>query len=162
MAANPDGPLLICYDGSEDAKHAIGTAGGLFGARRALVLTVWQPTAGLGGFAWSGAMAPMVDFVELDRAATEDAGRVASEGVRLAKDAGLHAEAAAVEATEAVWRTIVEVADSHDAAVIVVGSRGLTGVRSALLGSVSGAVVHHAEQPTLVIHRPNDNGPNAD
>jgi nucleotide-binding universal stress UspA family protein len=162
MAANSDGPLLICYDGSEDAKHAIGTAGGLFGVRRALVLTVWQPTAGLGGFAWSGAMAPMVDFVELDRAATEDAGRVASEGARLAKDAGLDAEAVAVEATEAVWKTIVQVADSHDAAAIVVGTRGLTGVHSALLGSVSGAVVHHAEQPTLVIHRPNDNGPNAD
>jgi nucleotide-binding universal stress UspA family protein len=161
MAADSDCPLLICYDGSEDAKHAIETAAGLFGARRALVLTVWQPTAGLGGFAWSGAMAPMVDFVELDRAATEDAGRVASEGARLAKEAGLDAEVVAVEATEAVWKTIVQLADRHDAAAIVVGTRGLTGVHSAL-GSVSGAVVHHAERPVLVIHRPNDNGPNAD
>ncbi|MEJ7784999.1 MAG: universal stress protein [Solirubrobacteraceae bacterium] len=33
------------------------------------------------------------------------------------------------------------------------GSRGLTGVRSMLLGSVSSAVVHHADRPTLVIHR---------
>jgi hypothetical protein len=31
MAADSDGPLLICYDGSEDAKHAITRAGGLFG-----------------------------------------------------------------------------------------------------------------------------------
>jgi nucleotide-binding universal stress UspA family protein len=36
----------------------------------------------------------------------------------------------------------------------VMGSRGLTGVRSMLLGSVSNAVVHHTERPTLVIHRP--------
>jgi nucleotide-binding universal stress UspA family protein len=36
------------------------------------------------------------------------------------------------------------------------GSRGLTGVRSMLLGSVSSAVVHHADLPTLVIHRSSD------
>jgi nucleotide-binding universal stress UspA family protein len=39
---------------------------------------------------------------------------------------------------------------------IVLGSRGLTGLRSVLLGSVSTAVVHHADRPTLVIHSPGD------
>ena len=34
------------------------------------------------------------------------------------------------------------------------GSRGLTGLRSMLLGSVSSAVVHHADRPTLVIRQP--------
>jgi nucleotide-binding universal stress UspA family protein len=34
------------------------------------------------------------------------------------------------------------------------GSRGLTGLRSMLLGSVSNGVVHHAERPALVIPRP--------
>jgi nucleotide-binding universal stress UspA family protein len=154
MAAGSDGPLLICYDGSDGAKHAIRTAGNLFGATRALILTVWQPTVGLGGFAWSGAMAPMVDFVQLDRTATEGAGRVANDGARIARDAGLEAEPMAVAATEAVWRTIVELADSEDATAIVMGSRGLTGVRSVLLGSVSTAVLHHAVQPTLVVHHP--------
>ena len=58
-----DGPLLICYDGSERAKYAITHAAGLLAARDALVVTVWQPTAFLGGFAWSGE-ASMVDLVE--------------------------------------------------------------------------------------------------
>jgi nucleotide-binding universal stress UspA family protein len=31
------------------------------------------------------------------------------------------------------------------------GSRGLTGLRAMLLGSVSNAVVHHADRPTLII-----------
>ena len=152
MAAGSDGPLLICYDGSDGAKQAIRTAGSLFGATRALILTVWQPTVGLGGFAWSGAMAPMVDFVELDRMATDGASRLANDGARIATDAGLKAEAMAVAATEAVWRTIVELADSEHATVIVMGSRGLTGLHSVLLGSVSTAVLHHAAQPTLVVH----------
>jgi len=151
-----DGRLLICYDGSEDAKHAIEEAGRLLAAKPALVITVWQPTAALGSFVWGGETASMVNFVELDRAGAEDAGRIADEGVRLAHDAGFEGEPVAIKATGPVWRTIVETADDHDAAAIVMGSRGLTGVRSMLLGSVSGAVVHHADRPTLVIHRPPD------
>ncbi len=153
MSPSPDKPLILCYDGSEDAKHAIQRAGDLLSARPALVLTVWQPTAGLGSFAWSGATASMVNFAELDRAGAEDGGRVAEEGVHFAREANLEAEPVAIEATGPVWKTIVEIAERHDAAVIVMGSRGLTGMRTMLLGSVSSAVVHHADRPTLVIHR---------
>jgi nucleotide-binding universal stress UspA family protein len=99
----------------------------------------------------------MVDFFKLDRAAAEDAGNVAAQdGVRIARDAGLKAEPITVEATGSVWKTIVEIADQHDAATIVMGSRGLRGMRSMLLGSVSSAVVHHADRPTLVVHRRSD------
>jgi nucleotide-binding universal stress UspA family protein len=154
MPTGPDGPLLLCYDGSEDAKHAIELAAGLLGGAHALVLTVWQPTHGLGSFAWAGATASMVDFFALDRAAAEDAGNVAHDGVRIAQDAGLKAEPVTIEATGPVWKTILKIARQHDAATIVIGSRGLTGVRSMLLGSVSSAVVHHADRPTLVIHQP--------
>jgi nucleotide-binding universal stress UspA family protein len=95
----------------------------------------------------------MVDFVELDRAAAEDGGRVAGDGAQIAQEAGLEAEPLAVEATGPVWKTIVETADRHEAATIVMGSRGLTGVRSVLLGSVSSAFAHHADRPTLIVHR---------
>ena len=60
----------------------------------------------------------------------------------------------AVEADGPVWLTIVEIADRHDAATIVMGSRGLTGLRSTLLGSVSNAVVHHTDRPTLIFRQP--------
>lgn len=96
----------------------------------------------------------MGDFFKLDRVAAEDAGRVANDGVRIAQQAGLKAEPVTVEATGPVWRTILEIADQHDVATIIIGSRGLTSVRSMLLGSVSSAVVHHADRPTMVIHRP--------
>ncbi len=152
MAIPPSDPLILCYDGSADAGHAIERAGKLFSGGRSLVLTVWQPFAGLGSFAWSGATESMMNFVELDRAAAEVGGRIAEEGVRIAREASLEAEPVAVEATGPVWRTIIETADRHHASMIVIGSRGLTGLRSMLLGSVSSAVVHHAHQPTLVIH----------
>jgi nucleotide-binding universal stress UspA family protein len=147
-----DGPLLLCYDGSADAAHAIERAGELFAGRRALVVMVWhQPLAGLGGIAWSGESPSMVDVPELDREAAEKAGRVAAAGVRLAVQAGLVAEPLAVQGSGSVWRTILDLAERNDAAAIVMGSRGLTGLRSMLLGSVSSAVVGHADRPTLVI-----------
>ena len=151
-----DGPLLLCYDGSEDAKHAIESAGAVLAARPALLVTVWQPTASLDSVVWSGMIVGVDNFVELDRAAAEAGGRVADEGVRIAQQAGLEAEPLAIKATGPVWKTIIETADRHDAAVIVIGSRGLTGARSVLLGSVSSAVVHHADRLTLVVHRPSD------
>jgi nucleotide-binding universal stress UspA family protein len=83
-------------------------------------------------------------------------GNVAQAGARTAQDAGLKAQPVAVEATGPVWKTIVELADQHDAATIVMGSRDLAGMRSMLLGSVSSAVVQHADRPTLVIRHPSD------
>jgi nucleotide-binding universal stress UspA family protein len=149
-----NGPLLICYDGSEDAKQAIKRAGDLLRDRHALVLTVWQPIATVASLAWAGAATGMVNSVELDRAAAEEGDRIANEGVRIAQAAGLRAEPVVVEATGSVWKTIRDIADHHHAAMIVMGSRGLTGVRSMLLGSVSSALAHHAERPTLVMRQP--------
>ena len=149
-----NGPLLLCYDGSEDAKHAIERASELFPRRHALVVKVWQPPV-LGGLGFAAASAASTgSLVELDRAAAELAGRVANDGVHIAQAVGLDAEPVVVEAVGPVWEAIVKTADQHDAATIVMGPRGLTGLRSVLLGSVSSAVVHHADRPTLVIPPP--------
>ena len=153
MTASPQGPLLLCYDGSEQARYAIETAASLLVRRPALVLTVWQPVAGLRTIAWSPETAGMIDYVEFDRAAAEDGDRLAKDGVRIARVAGLEATPVAVKATGPIWKTLIEIADRHDAAAIVMGSRGLTGLNSMLLGSVSGALVHHAHRPTFVIHQ---------
>ena len=150
----PDALLMFCYDGSEDAKHAIQRGSELLTARRALVLTVWLPTAVLGP--GLGETAAMVNFAELDRAAAEACDRVAAAGVRIARACGLDAEPVAVKTAGPIWHAIVETADRCDAAAIVMGSRGLTPLRSILLGSVSSGVVHHADRPTLVIRRPSE------
>jgi nucleotide-binding universal stress UspA family protein len=146
-------PLILCYDGSEGAKHAIEHAGALFSGSPALVLTVWRSTTSLGSVGWSGATV-MPNFAELDDAAFEAGAARAAEGVSVARRAGLEAEPLTVEADGPVWEAIVEAADRRQASVIVLGSRGLTGLRSILLGSVSGTVVHQARRPTLVIHAP--------
>ncbi len=76
------GPVLICYDGSENARYATERAATLFGGSRAVVLTVWQPTVESGGMVWFEETANLADFAELDRAAAERGGRLADEGAR--------------------------------------------------------------------------------
>jgi nucleotide-binding universal stress UspA family protein len=152
--SSADGPLILCYDGSEDARHAIRRAGELFAGRPARVVSVWQPTAAPGGLGFAGETAGLVDLFEPDRAAAKAGASVADEGARLAREAGLLAEPVAVRAAGPVWKTIVELADRDDGATIVMGSRGRAGLRAMLLGSVSSAVVHHADRPTLIVRRP--------
>lgn len=48
---------------------------------------------------------------------------------------------------------IVKFAEEIGAGMIVIGSRGLGGVRRALLGSVSESVVRHAHCPVLVVRQ---------
>ena len=152
QTASAAGPLLLCYDGSSDAAHAIERAGALFAGNRAVVVTVWDGFASFEGGAWLGEIANTADVQQLDREAVR-AARVAADGVRIAQEAGLEAEPLAVQVTGSVWKTILNLADEHDAATIVMGSRGLTGLHSVLLGSVSRAVAGHADRPTLIIRR---------
>jgi nucleotide-binding universal stress UspA family protein len=152
--ARADGPLLLYFDGSADAAHAIKHAGALFPAGRAILVTVWQqPLAGLGGIAWGDENPSMAGADALCREAAESAGLVAADGLRIAQRAGLRVEPRLVNGSGPVSRTILDLAERYDAAAIVMGSRGLSDLGSIVLGSVSDAVVRHADRPTLVIRR---------
>jgi nucleotide-binding universal stress UspA family protein len=48
-------------------------------------------------------------------------------------------------------RELVHLSEELDAGLIVMGSRGLGGVRRALMGSVSNSVVRHAHCPVLIV-----------
>jgi nucleotide-binding universal stress UspA family protein len=149
-----DKPVIVCFDGSNDGRYAIESAADLFPDRHCVVLTVRQPVGAFEGGMWAGEPTVLVDPIQTEREAATEGERVANEGVRLAQAAGLDAEAVAVSGTAPVWRMIVDAGATFDAAVIVLGSRGLAGLRAMLFGSVSGAVIHHAGRPTLVARRP--------
>lgn len=146
-------PLLIAYDGSSQAKGAIVEAGREFGdGRRAVVLTVREPLdqiafAGLGG----GTVLDPATASALQDAAASEAGTVAEEGARLAREAGFVAEAR-VEVGPTPWQEIVAVAEEIDAGVIAIGSRGRTGLPKVLLGSVAAAVAQHSRRSVLIVH----------
>jgi nucleotide-binding universal stress UspA family protein len=148
--AEARGLTLLCYDGSDAAKTAIASAGTLLAPAPALVATAWQPAAvALASYTWGPAVLPEGD--EIDRKAAESARQTAAEGSDLARKAGFEAEAVAVETVGPLWQGIVDAAAERDAAVIVAGTRGLRGLKSVVLGSVSSGIVHHARRPVLVV-----------
>ena len=129
--AAPDAPLVIGYDGSVPARHAITAAGALFRGRRAIVAHAGER-------------------------------EIAGEGVQAAVAAGLNAERLLVPKAPldvvrpegAAWSPLSAVADEHQAAAIVVGSRGTGALRRFVLGSVTDGLLRHARRPVLVVPEP--------
>jgi nucleotide-binding universal stress UspA family protein len=148
--APTDAPVVLCYDGSDNAKLAIERAGALFAGKRATVLSAWQSAHAIPADGWAGS-AYIPDYEEIDQASERAAREVAEEGCAQARSAGLAADAGVVRAAGALWPALVDAAETREAAAIVVGSRGLSGVKSLLLGSVSGSILHHTTRPVLVV-----------
>ena len=143
----PDAPILICYDGSESARHAIDAAASLFGPRRAIVLDIGPPLTTAESLA---TLSPMVGGATFEELNEEEALRSARVGAELAEHAGFTAEARA-QVDAPTWEGIVDVADDVDASVIVIGSRGLDKVHELFEGSVSHDVAEHAGRPVLIV-----------
>ena len=147
-----DRPVILCYDGSEYAALAIEHAGGLFPGRSAVVLVVWQSARAHISAAWP-AVTVIPDYDVLNEAAQKAAAELALAGTAAAAAAGFSAEPVAARAHGPVWPAILSTADDYDAAAIVMGSRGLSGIKSMLLGGVSSGVVQHATRPVVVVPR---------
>jgi nucleotide-binding universal stress UspA family protein len=155
--ARETAPVLIAYDGSEVSRAAVRHAAELFAGRPAVVATVWEPglavasmgvpdTMGLGTVPTDPATVEAVDRLQREHAST-----VAGEGAEFARSVGLAAEPQAVPDEVDVADTLIGIARVRGAAVVVVGSHGISGLRTRLLGSVSRKLIEHCDRPVLVI-----------
>ena len=97
-----------------------------------------------------GISAGTQDVTEIDDAALQSAEARAREGAASARSLGIAASPPPGGRGGLVAETILAEADRVNASAIVTGSRGLSGLGSLLLGSVSHAVLKHAD-PTVVI-----------
>jgi nucleotide-binding universal stress UspA family protein len=154
-------PILIAYDGSDAARAAVNEAAALFGSRPAIVITVWEP--GLADYMLmpntmgTGTMMMPYDpatVQAIDKAAEDHARDIAEDGVKLAQAGGLRAEALPVRDAADIADTILETASERDAAAIVIGSRGLKGLKSKMMGSSSSSVLSRSELPVVIVHAP--------
>ena len=149
--------ILICYDGSADAQAAVDRAGLLMAGGEATVLVVWETileTMTRHGSLGMGMIGFSDDDGAADDAIKQAAVDTAAAGAQRATAAGLVAQPRIVNRDDGIAAVILAEAAALDAGVIVLGTRGLGSVKSLMLGSVSHAVLHHADRAVLVVPSP--------
>jgi nucleotide-binding universal stress UspA family protein len=144
------GRILLAFDGSKEAvaarAAAVEIAGGTGSELHILyVLQTQQYMPYQGPEVREGWRASLERAKRYARSfVNEQAERIEAEG---GKVAGAHAAFGKPD------DEMVKLSEELDAGLIVMGSRGLGGVRRALMGSVSDSVVRHAHRPVMVARR---------
>jgi nucleotide-binding universal stress UspA family protein len=144
--AHPPGKILLAFDGSKESSEAARTAAEIADATGSElhVVYVLQPERyepHLGPELWEG-------WEEgLERAKRHARSWVEKAGKRIRGEGAVEAHLALGKAAE----EILGLAEELGVGLIVVGSRGLGGIRRSLIGSGSDSVVRHAHCPVLVV-----------
>jgi nucleotide-binding universal stress UspA family protein len=131
-------PIVVGTDGTENAERAVDRAGVIaraFGATVHVVSAFSDDRTPLVGAGRQG------DRVHAQQHVDRAQERLAQQDV----------ETEAHLSNQEPGRALVEIADEQHAQMIVVGNRGMTGVKR-VLGSVPNHVAHHAHCDVVIVH----------
>lgn len=137
--------ILVPIDGSDDASKAIEIACDIalkYAARIYLLHVVSLPAIFLDGA--FPAMEGMLRLLE------EDGKKIIEEAERETKKCGLKDVQSAIVQGDPANR-IIEFAKTEGVDMIAIGSRGLTGMKGILLGSISHKVFHLADHIYIMV-----------
>lgn len=137
--------ILLPVDGSEVSLKAVRVAIDLLrkGLTGSVVLANVQEPANL----YEMVTAP--DGATLERVSTEAAMDILREAEAILTKAGLVYEREIASGDPA--HKIVDIAEGYGCDLIIMGARGSSALRSALLGSVSHEVLHAAQMPVMIV-----------
>lgn len=133
--------LLVPVDGSKSSDKAVNYACSIakkFDSKIVLLCVVPPPII-------LGVEAGIIDYRPLE----ESGHNVLKNTIKIVESFGL--EASNRLETGQVADTIINIAKEESTDLIVIGSRGLSGAKRFLLGSISNSVSHHAECPVLIV-----------
>jgi nucleotide-binding universal stress UspA family protein len=136
--------VVVGTDGSPNAEAALRQAAKIAKAEGAAVhvVTAYPDIPTYGESIASSAKRDRIDLREVaEQVLTRVEGELEADGLEVVTDAR--------EGDPA--KVILDVAKEQDADLIVVGARGLTGLRRFLLGSVSSKLSHHADCSLMIV-----------
>jgi nucleotide-binding universal stress UspA family protein len=141
--------VVVGTDGSASAEGAVRHAAELARACRARLTVVTAYQQHPNETARLQADAPEdIRWMLTDSASAEEKAR---QGRALAKELGLTDVKVRVGDGDAAEQ-LIEAAEETGADLIVVGSKGMTGAKRFLLGSVPNRVSHHAPCDVIIVH----------
>jgi len=149
--------VVIGYDGSEASDGAVRAARDVTGARKAVIVTVWESSLPMlmdttGGQIGAVALPDPRTADVLDQATEGSAHRVTAQGAQLARELGFaEVEEVVVEDSSNVAITLAQEAQDREAVAIVVGSHGHSGVYRRIMGTTSTTLLKHARCPVLIV-----------
>src|SRR5690349_5797702 len=133
---------VVGYDGTAGARAALDAAVALAAELNdSLVVVFAHQVSRLGG-----------EVHDYEQALLERGRGVLEEARGIAREGGVEPEIVIREQSSA--EALIEVADDHDARLIVVGSYGERPIKSALVGSTPTRLLHRSERPVLVVRTP--------
>jgi nucleotide-binding universal stress UspA family protein len=153
-------PVVVAFDGSAESNAAIRAAAELFRDRHVIVVSVWEPGLAMAIMSSPDATGlsyppPTPEQIQaVDTAQHEHAESAAEVGAGVVRELGGTAEALPVAEGLNIAETVLAIAEERDAAAVVVGSRGLGGVKARLMGSVSRRLLHDSPRPVVVVRAP--------
>jgi len=150
-----DGPAVVAVDGSPSADAAVTylVANRIFNDRPIEVVSVTHPPGH--ELAWDvaglsvGALEALDERRKLERGELE---QVAARAATRLRAAGYRTRWSLVEGHAP--KQIIDTAAGLGCGLIVMGSRGMTGLKRILIGSVARAVLHHTTASVLIVREP--------
>jgi nucleotide-binding universal stress UspA family protein len=138
------GKILVPIDGSSHSETGLSHAVRLAKLAKAelLVMVAFHPPSRLHR---RGLLPPE----EIVQAMEADAKELAGEAAQLLQSKGIKVRAMAVRGDPS--EAIIGVSEDEHVDLIVMGRRGVQGIRGMLLGSVSERVLRHSEIPVMVV-----------
>jgi len=141
--------ILVAVDGSEFSKRAVEAAVEIckrFDSELIVLHVVQQPP-----YLFAAAGVPPAAVQQYFQDAKREGQRYVEEAVETARRMGLRVRGEVLERAASVVEAITSFALNERVDLIVTGTRGLSGFKKILLGSVASGVVSHAHCPVLVV-----------
>jgi nucleotide-binding universal stress UspA family protein len=142
--------ILLAFDGSREAELAARTAAELANSTNSELHLITVPDSTYHSLEWHfhGRYETYEEAIEAVMGETQ---KVLDELVQKVEELGGGVKEAHPRIGEPPDQAIIHVAEELGIGLIVMGSRGLGGVRRALMGSISESVVRYAHCPVMIV-----------
>ena len=144
--------IMVGIDGSEESMKAVEFAFSMAKIYRAELIAVHVLTSDIGYiYSSPGVESPPLTVKEIVLLDVDEAKKWFDEIKEKANKKGIQLKTEYIVAKKSLLNTILEYVEEHNINLIVVGTRGRSGIKKMLLGSVASGLITYASCPVLII-----------